>query len=77
MYLCVGGGITLSIARFNMFRLLVGHYQGVSITRTSDNHTYQGVLCSVLLTRYHSADQIKKTEMGRTCTHRGEVHAGF
>jgi hypothetical protein len=24
-------------------------------------------LCSVLLTKYHSCDQVKKTEMGRTC----------
>jgi hypothetical protein len=23
-------------------------------------------LCSVLLTKYHSSDQVKKTEMGRT-----------
>jgi hypothetical protein len=23
-------------------------------------------LCSVLLTKYHSGDQVKKTEMGRT-----------
>jgi hypothetical protein len=26
-----------------------------------------GALCSVLLTKYHSGDQVKKTEMGRTC----------
>jgi hypothetical protein len=25
-------------------------------------------LCSVLLTEYHSGDQVKKTEMGRTCS---------
>jgi hypothetical protein len=24
-------------------------------------------LCSVLLTKYHSGDHVKKTEMGRTC----------
>jgi hypothetical protein len=30
-------------------------------------------LCSVLLTKYHSVDQVKKTEMGRTCgTYGGE-----
>jgi hypothetical protein len=30
-------------------------------------------LCSVLLTKYHSGDQVKKTEMGRTCgTYGGE-----
>jgi hypothetical protein len=35
-------------------------------------------LCSVLLTKYHSSDQVKKTEMGRTCgTYGGEVHIGL
>ena len=30
-------------------------------------------LCSVFLTRYYSGDQVKKTEMGRTCsTYGGE-----
>jgi hypothetical protein len=29
-------------------------------------------LCSVLLTKYHSGDQVKKTEMGRTCGTYGE-----
>jgi hypothetical protein len=29
--------------------------------------TKQGALCSVLLTRYLSGDQVKKTEMRRTC----------
>jgi hypothetical protein len=30
-------------------------------------------LCSVLLTKYHSDDQVKKTEVGRTCgTYEGE-----
>jgi hypothetical protein len=34
---------------------------------------YQRALCSVLLTKYHSGDQVKKTEMGRTCgTYGGE-----
>jgi hypothetical protein len=29
--------------------------------------------CSVLLIKYHSGDQVKKTEMGRTCgTYGGE-----
>jgi hypothetical protein len=28
----------------------------------------QGALCSVFLTKYHSGDQDKKTEMGRTCS---------
>jgi hypothetical protein len=28
--------------------------------------------CSVLLTRYHLVDQVKKTEMGRTCSTYGE-----
>jgi hypothetical protein len=30
--------------------------------------TWRGALCSVLLTRCHSGDQVKKTEMGRTCS---------
>ena len=30
--------------------------------------TQQGALRSVLLTRYHSGDQVKKTEMGKTCS---------
>jgi hypothetical protein len=37
-------------------------------------------LCSVLLTKYHSGDQVKKTEVGRTCgTYggKGEVHTGL
>jgi hypothetical protein len=37
----------------------------------------QGALCSVLLTKYNSGDQIKKTEMGRTCgTYGGEERWG-
>jgi hypothetical protein len=33
----------------------------------------EGAACSVLLTRYHSGDQVKKTEMSRTCsTYGGE-----
>jgi hypothetical protein len=33
----------------------------------------QRALCSVLLTKYHSGDHVKKTEMGRTCgTYGGE-----
>ena len=27
----------------------------------------KGALCSVLLTKYHPDDEVKKTEMGRTC----------
>jgi hypothetical protein len=27
-----------------------------------------GALCSLFFTRYHSADQTKKTEMGRACS---------
>ena len=37
-------------------------------------------LSSVLLTKYNSGDQIKKTEMGRRCSTyggRGEVHTGL
>ena len=33
--------------------------------------TGQGALCSVLLTGYHSGDQVKKTEMGRSCITNG------
>ena len=33
---------------------------------------WRRVLCSVLLTRYHSGDQVKKTEMGRTCSTYGQ-----
>jgi hypothetical protein len=36
-------------------------------------HNKELYLCSVLLTKYHSGDQVKKTEMGRTCgTYGGE-----
>ena len=35
--------------------------------------TQQGAFCSVLLTKYHSSDKIKKTETCRTCgTNGGE-----
>jgi hypothetical protein len=30
--------------------------------------TQQGALCFVLLTTYHSSNQVKKPEIGRTCT---------
>jgi hypothetical protein len=33
----------------------------------------QGALCSVLLTKYHSGDEVKKIEMGRTCGTYGGV----
>jgi hypothetical protein len=34
--------------------------------------------CSVLLTKYHSTDKVKKSEMGRTFgTYGGEVHKGL
>ena len=42
--------------------------------------TQQGTLCSVFLTKYHSADQVNYTEMGRACSLYGgteEVHIGF
>jgi hypothetical protein len=36
------------------------------------------VISSVLLTKYHSVDNIKKTEEGRACsTHCGEMHTDF
>jgi hypothetical protein len=34
---------------------------------------YRGALCCVFLNKHHSGDQIKTTEIGRTCgTYRGE-----
>jgi hypothetical protein len=36
------------------------------------NNTQRGSLCSVLLTKYHSGDQIKKTKMGMACSTYGE-----
>jgi hypothetical protein len=35
--------------------------------RRVEKTTKQGVLCSVLLTKYHSSDKIK-TEMGEACS---------
>jgi hypothetical protein len=35
--------------------------------------TQQEALCSVLLTKYYSDDQIKKTEVGRTCSRHREL----
>ena len=39
----------------------------------------KGALCSVLLTKCYSIDQIKKTEMGRTCSTwvNGKGHTGL
>jgi hypothetical protein len=37
----------------------------------------QGALCSVFLTKYHSGDQVKKTEMGRTCGTYGEKRGAY
>jgi hypothetical protein len=34
-------------------------------------------LCSVLLTKYHSGDQVKTTEMGRTCGTYGERRGAY
>ena len=34
-------------------------------------------MCSVLLTKYHSDDQIKKTEMARTCSTYGERKGAY
>ena len=34
--------------------------------------TYKEALCSMLVTKYHSGDQIKKTQIGRTCNSMGE-----
>jgi hypothetical protein len=41
--------------------------------------TQLGALCSVLLTIYHSDDQIKENEMSEACSTcgGGEVHMGF
>jgi hypothetical protein len=38
-----------------------------------DKTTKQGALSSVLLTKYHLGDQVKKTQMGRTCGTYGRV----
>jgi hypothetical protein len=35
-------------------------------------HSKQGALCLVVLTKYNSGDQMKKTEMGRACSTYGE-----
>jgi hypothetical protein len=35
------------------------------------------VLCYVLLTRYHSGDQVKKIEVGRTCGTYGERRVAY
>ena len=41
--------------------------------RGVEKSTQQGALCSVLLTKYHSGGNVKKTETGRICsTYRGE-----
>jgi hypothetical protein len=37
----------------------------------------QEALCSVLLTKYHSGDQVKKTEMGKTCGTYGEMRGAY
>jgi hypothetical protein len=34
-------------------------------------------LCSVPLTRYNSGDQVKKTEMGRTCGTYGQKRGAY
>jgi hypothetical protein len=34
-------------------------------------------LCSVFLTKYHSGDPVKKTEMGRTCGTYGERRGSY
>jgi hypothetical protein len=36
--------------------------------RGVEKTTSQGMLCSVLLTKYHSGDQIVKTEIDRACS---------
>ena len=46
--------------------------------RAVEKTTWKGALCSVLLTKYHSGDQIKNNRMGKACsTYGGEVHTGF
>jgi hypothetical protein len=39
--------------------------------------TAQGALCSILITKYHSGDQVKKTDMGRTCGTFGERRGAY
>jgi hypothetical protein len=39
--------------------------------------TYPGALCFVFLNRYHSGDQVKKTEMGRACSTNGDSRGAY
>jgi hypothetical protein len=39
--------------------------------------TQQGALCFIFLTRFHSGDQVKKTEIGRTCSTYGARRGAF
>ena len=39
--------------------------------------TQQGALCPVLLTKYYSGDQVKETQMGRTCSTYGERRGAY
>jgi hypothetical protein len=39
--------------------------------------SYQGALYSVVFTKYHSGDQIKKTELGRTCSTYEERYSAY
>ena len=41
---------------------------GGFVLRQCERTTQQGAVCSVLLTKYHSSYQSKKTEMGRACS---------
>jgi hypothetical protein len=68
LYGCEGWSLTLrEECRLRVFenrvlRRIFGCRRGVEKT------TQQGTLCSVLLTRCHSGDQVKKTEMGTICS---------
>jgi hypothetical protein len=48
--------------------------------KASGEDTQPAALCSVLVSKYYSDDQIKKNEMGGSCSiheRKKEVHTGF
>jgi hypothetical protein len=52
----------------------------VKLLRGMEKTTQGGALCSALLTKYYSGDQVRKNEMGGACSTyggTGEVRTGF